>query len=151
MPAKSKSAAKKVTKSSHKRKRKFWGVANGGALYVVAGLGIVGLFGGMLAGGAIPQKTNLSTAKAPADPYACCDTGNGTECKPILEKQITYKGQQYALLKSNIAQTERTQHVVYTDEYTAEGQRIFTNNSNDSANYKMKSEHLQGMIRLIFP
>lgn len=137
MPAKSKSAAKKVTKSSHKRKRKFWGVANGGALYVVAGLGIVGLFGGMLAGGAIPQKTNLSTAKAPADPYACCDTGNGTECKPILEKQITYKGQQYALLKSNIAQTERTQHVVYTDEYTAEGQRIFTNNSNDSANYKI--------------
>ena len=65
MPAKSKSAAKKVTKSSHKRKRKFWGVANGGALYFVAGLGIVGLFGGMLAGGAIPPKKQTSQLQKP--------------------------------------------------------------------------------------
>jgi hypothetical protein len=127
-----------VTKKSPlKKRRKFLGEANGGALYVVAIIGIVALFGGVLAGGAVPEITKLATPPAPGDLYTCCDTGDGSACKPILEKQIPYQGQAYALLKSNIYQGE-SGHIVPTNDYTADGYRIFLNQSDKTANYSGK-------------
>ncbi len=124
-------------KTTPKKKRKFLGEANGGALYVVAILGIVALFGGVMAGGAVPQITKLATPPAPGNLYTCCDTGDGTACKPILEKQFQYQGQTYALLKSNIYQGE-SGHIVPTNDNTPDGFRIFLNNSDKTADYSGK-------------
>lgn len=33
--------------------------------------------------------------------YRCCDTGDGPDCKPVLDQTIQYEGKKYALLKSN--------------------------------------------------
>src|SRR4051812_33786607 len=115
-------------KASVKKKRKFLGEAKGGALYVVATLGIVSLFGGVLAGGAVPTITKLSTPPPPANAYTCCDTGDGSACHPILENSFNYMGQQYALLKSNIFQGE-SEHIIPTNDYTPQGYRIFVNQS----------------------
>lgn len=134
------SKAKKIVatrKTTAKKKRRFLGEANGGALYVVAILGIVALFGGVMAGGAVPKITQLATPPPPGDLYTCCDTGDGSACRPILEKQFPYKGQTYALLKSNIYQGE-TGHIIPTNDVTPDGFRIFLNNSDQTANYSGK-------------
>ena len=95
------------------------------------------MFGGVLAGGAVPTITKLSTPQPPGDAYTCCDTGDGTACRPILENQFNFNGQAYALLKSNIFQGE-SGHIVPSDNYTPQGYRIFLNNSNNSADYTDK-------------
>jgi hypothetical protein len=135
-------------KASVKKKRKFLGVANGGALYVVATLGIVSLFGGVLAGGAVPTITKLSTPQPPGDAYTCCDSGDGAACHPILENQFSYQGQTYALLKSNIYQGE-SQHVIPSNDFTPQGYRIFINQSDSTADYTGKRvgcEHGKDLI-----
>lgn len=135
-------------KTHTKKKRRFLGEAKGGALYVVATLGIVSLFGGVLAGGAVPTITKLSTPQAPGDAYSCCDTGDGAACHPVMENTFTYAGQQYALLKSNIYQGE-SGHIVPTNDYTPQGFRIFLNQSDKTANYGSKypgCEHGKDLI-----
>src|SRR6266566_2314413 len=84
-------------------KKKFKrGDAKSGALYVVAFLGVVATFGAFLSGGVIPDLLKHPSPLPPGPSYTCCDSGNGAACHPILEKQFTYNGDQYALLKSNI-------------------------------------------------
>jgi len=125
---------KKKPVQTKTNKKKMKGEAKSGALYVVAALGIVALFGGVMAGGAIPTLTKLDTPPNQGPLYTCCDSGDGAACKPILEKQISYNGEAYALLKSNIAQGE-SGHIVPTDQFTPDGGRIFINSSNKTANY----------------
>lgn len=131
---KKKTAATKKAPPTRTGKKKMKGEAKSGALYVVAVLGIVALFGGVMAGGAIPTITKLETPPPQGPLYSCCDSGDGDACKPILEKQITFNGEAYALLKSNIAQGE-THHIAPTDQFTPDGYRIFTNISDRTANY----------------
>ncbi len=116
------------------KKKVVRGEVQSGALYVVAVLGIVATFGAVMAGGAIPTLNTMKTPPKQPNLYTCCDSGDGAACHPILEKQITYNGQQYALLKSNIAQQE-SQHIIYTDTFTSEGNRIYLNQSDTTANY----------------
>ena len=105
-----------------------------GALYAVAILAIVAIFGTVLAGGAVPQILKLKNPAPPADPYTCCDTGDGSDCHPILENQITYNGDQYGLLKSKIFQAE-PMHILPTNTYTPDGHLIFINTSDHTAHY----------------
>src|SRR5438105_3220712 len=116
----------KKTLTSNKNIKKARGKANSSALFIVAALAIVTTFGSVLVGGALPQTTTLKNPTLPADPYSCCDTGNGTDCHPILENQITYNGDQYALLKSKIYQNEPI-HMQPTNTYTPDGHLIFIN------------------------
>lgn len=114
--------------------KKAKGGAKNGALYAIAALAIIATFGGVLVGGAAPDILNLRTPPPPTDPYACCDTGNGTNCRPVLENQITYNGEQYALLKSNIFQSEGM-HVIPTNVFTPDGHMIFINTSDTTARH----------------
>lgn len=125
---------KKLVKKRASKKSDFKGGARNGALYAVAILAIVAAFGGVLTGGAIPEILHLKLPPPPADPYSCCDTGDGSNCHPILEKQIIYNGDAYGLLKSKIFQTE-AQHIIITNSFTPDGRRIFINTSDTTAHY----------------
>lgn len=140
-PKKKKTISKRT---ATQKKKKFFklGEAKSGALYAVAALGIVALFGTVTAGGILPNLDKLKTAPTPAPFYTCCDSGDGADCHPILEKQITFQGQAYALLKSNIVQGEIA-HIVPADLvyggqpiYTPDGHRIFVNTSDHTADYE---------------
>jgi hypothetical protein len=117
------------------------GAANNGALYAIGALGVIGLFAAMSTGGITPTIDKLKTAPTPGPQYTCCDSGNGTDCHPIQEKQITFNGQIYELLKTNIVQGE-TAHIKPADlvyggspQYTPDGHRIFVNSSDTTADY----------------
>jgi hypothetical protein len=110
------------------------GASNNGALYAVAALGIIGLFAAMSTGGITPTIDKLTTAPSPGPGYTCCDTGDGPDCHPILEKQITYNGDAYALLKSNIVVNE-LEHYAPTSTYTPDGHKIYIGTSDHTANY----------------
>ena len=123
---------KKVVPARKKTLRKMKGGANNGALYVMAILGILLLFGVLLVGGATPEIKKLKNPAAPGNPYLCCDSGDGDACHPITENQITYNGDAYGLLKSNILQPELADfpgHVVPAEEKTPDGKMIFLNNT----------------------
>lgn len=47
----------------------------------------------------------------PAAAFACCDSGDGPACKPVEGKNLTYNGQQYGLLKSNVTFAEGNVHL----------------------------------------
>jgi hypothetical protein len=142
-----------------KKKKSFKGEAKSGALYVVAILGIVATFGGVLVGGAVPDIKTLSTPAQQNNLYTCCDTGDGDACKPILEKQITYNGDTYALLKSSIGQEEVEEHIAPangTSQFTPDGYRIFINTSDTTADYSDNAqfpgcEHGKDLIGLNDP
>ena len=110
------------------------GASHNGALYAVAALGIIGLFAAMSSGGITPSLDRLHTAPSPGPQYTCCDSGDGPDCHPILEKQITYNGDAYALLKSNVVVNE-LEHYAPTNDYTPDGHRIFIGTSDHTANY----------------
>lgn len=119
-----KKAAKKVVN----KKKKTRGEVKSGALYAVAAFGTVAFLGTVLAGGITPTITKLDTPPPQKSLYTCCDTGEGADCRLILENQITFKGEAYALLKSHVFQSEGV-HIIPTNEYAADGRRIFVNNS----------------------
>lgn len=125
----------KKKKTIYATKKKSRGEVKSGALYVVAIMAIVALFGGVMAGGAVPTITKLETAPEQGNLYSCCDSGDGTACQPILEKQLVYNGETYALLKSNIYQGE-SQHIIISNEFTPDGKRIFLNQSDKTAGYE---------------
>ncbi len=137
-------------KSTHKKKRivnkrvtknkLHKGGAKNGALYAIAILAIAATFGGMMTGGAIPQILKLQLPPPPGDPYSCCDTGNGANCHPIVERQIQFNGAAYGLLKSKIFQAEGG-HIApaelagFSESVTPDGHKIFINTSDHTANY----------------
>lgn len=142
---------KRAIKKGSTKKGFFKGGARNGALYAVAILAIVAAFGGVLTGGAIPEILHLNLPPPPADPYSCCDTGDGSMCHPIMEKQIFYNGDSYGLLKSKITQTE-AMHIVITNSFTADGRRIFINTSDTTAHYTIPGcEHGKDLIGLHDP
>jgi hypothetical protein len=110
------------------------GGAKNGALFLVAILAIVTIFGGMLAGGVVPDILKLRTPPPPANPYTCCDSGDGANCHPITENEVVFNGDTYGLLKSHIYQNEPS-HIVPTDTFTPDGHRIFINASDHKASY----------------
>lgn len=134
---------KTASKTTSNKRKTLKGGAQNGALYAIAILAIVALFAGVLSGGILPDIFKLRTPPAPQEPYACCDTGNGPACQPILDKQITFNGETYALLKSKIYQGE-AYHLApaeldgkhgYKESYTADGYKIFVNTSDHTASY----------------
>jgi hypothetical protein len=131
---------KKPVTTKTKKNKFFRGGAKNGALYAIAILAIVATFGGVMAGGAIPTILQLRTPPPPANPFSCCDSGDGPNCHPILEKQIVFNGDNYALLKSKIYQGE-SGHIApaeldgYPESYTPDGRKIFVNISDTKANY----------------
>jgi len=134
-PTSKKSISKKSSNIKKSKGKSFLrGGAKNGALYAIGILAVAATFGGAMAGGAVPEILNLQTPPAPKDPYSCCDTGSGEACHPVLESQITYNGDTYALLKSNVYQGE-SGHIIPTNSFTPDGHRIFVNNSNNSARY----------------
>jgi hypothetical protein len=136
---------------SGKKKKKFLGEARAGTLYLIVILGLVALAASSAAGGIVPTIKQLAVPPAPKSLYSCCDSGDGKDCHPILEKQITYKGQVYALLKSNIVQAE-SMHVVPSNEFTPDGQRIFINTSESTAKYTIPGcEHGKDLIGIQDP
>lgn len=136
MKTKRKNVKKSKTPSRLRIKRERGGAKNG-ALYAIAIIAIIATFSGVLAGGLVPEIKKLRTPPPPSDPYSCCDTGDGANCHPVTEKQITYNGDAYGLLKSRIFQAE-SGHVAPTDSYTPDGHRIFINISDHEAKYKDK-------------
>jgi hypothetical protein len=115
------------------------GATHNGVLFGVVMLSAIGLYAAMATGGILPSINKLKTGPTPGPQYTCCDTGDGAACQPILEKQITFNGQAYALLKSRISQGEtahiRPAEVSGTSAYTPDGHRIFLNSSDHTANY----------------
>lgn len=109
------------------------GGAKNGALYAIAILTVIATLGGMLTGGLMPNITKSRNTSSGSS-YSCCDTGNGKNCHPIIEKQIIYNGEAYGLLKSKIYQAEMG-HIAPTDSYTPDGHRIFINTSDRTARY----------------
>jgi hypothetical protein len=140
MIKKTKKTSKHPTTRRHK-KLFLLGEAKNGALYAVAAVAAIGFFGTALAGGAIPEITKLGAPPPGKAAYSCCDSGDGPDCHPILEKQFTFRGQIYALLKSNIVQKElvhvKPANIAYggPDQYTPWGQRIFVNTSASTAHH----------------
>jgi len=134
---------KKVT-SAKKTKKKgiFRGGAKNGALYAIAILAIVATVGGIMVGGAVPKISKLANPMTQADPYLCCDSGEGADCHPIMESSFVFNGDTYALLKSKIFQNDG--HIVpaeldqrhgYPKSYTPEGGKIFVNTSDHTAHH----------------
>src|SRR5258708_2988537 len=104
-----KKVVKKQTLKKKKTTFKLFGLTFGrkeasqnGALYGGAIIGVVAVFGAVMGGGITPTLDTLTTAPTPGNSYTCCDSGDGAACHPIMEKQITYNGNTYALLKSNV-------------------------------------------------
>jgi hypothetical protein len=98
-------------------------------LSVVLGLGVASLFAVALGGlFYTPEKSqtavpiNSTTQGYPA--YTCCDTGDGSACKLVPGKTITYNGNTFGLLRSNLFVSEG-QHLEPTSESTPTGERIF--------------------------
>lgn len=124
----SKKTTKPLKKPAHKKKMK--GEVRSGALYVVAIMGVVVTFGGVMAGGVLPAINKLNEQVAPGPAYACCDSGDGAACQPNTQKTITYNNAEYGLLKSNIVQPyDEFQHLMPTSTLLADGNRVFVNNS----------------------
>jgi hypothetical protein len=118
------------------KKRIRRGEAKNGALYAVAIVAVVATFGGIMAGGAVPQVQTLKNLPPPGNPYSCCDSGDGASCHPLTGagQTITYNGDTYGLLKTNIVVNE-LQHYQPTNQYTPDGHRIFVGTSNVTADY----------------
>jgi hypothetical protein len=57
----------------------------------------------------------------------CCNTGDGAACKPVEGSSITYNGQQYGLLKSNVLSAEEGAHILATGQIAPNGEEIFVN------------------------
>ncbi len=96
-------------------------------------------------------QTQAQIAANTDNAVTCCDSGNGADCHPLAEKSITFNGEQYGLLKSNITETE-VEHLEITDpaQYanpaTGEG-RIFINASDKmdlAAKYADQTKCQQG-------
>jgi hypothetical protein len=136
--------SKKPVKPLKTRKKSLKGEVKSGALYVVAIMGVVVTFGGVMAGGVLPAVTKLTNQVAPGPAYACCDSGDGAACQPNTQKTITYNGATYGLLKSNIVQPfDEFQHLMPTGQLLADGTRIFVNNSDT---FDAAKEHSSGPI-----
>lgn len=70
--------------------------------------------------------------------YTCCDSGDGEDCKIIEENNFTYQGDQYSLLKSDIALIEKYGHLLPArppNDKTPDGRRIFLNISDHDIDY----------------
>ncbi len=120
---------KKPKKGVKKSSMKLWnrGSINAGMIYAVAAMFLFAALGMIVIGGiqVIIPKSPIPSS------YACCDSGDGADCHPLADKQITFNGEVYGLLKSNIYQWEG-KHVdpagpdQYANPSTGEG-RIFLN------------------------
>lgn len=133
---------KKATKSPTpllKKKRSKRGEAGSGTIFAFAIVGLAIVLGGASIGRVTPLMEQIQPPPYNPETYSCCDTGNGAACQPRTDKTVTFNGQAYSLLKSNIFQGE-TGHIAPTDQYTPDGKRIFTNvsdvvNGNKYAKY----------------
>lgn len=104
-------------------------------IIVIVVLGAVSLAGGIKSIGlSQPDANSIGFSSG----YACCDTGDGDNCK-LTDKRVTWKGtnskaEEYALLKSNIALTEGTGHIApaRSDPEISGVGTVFLNTSNEA-------------------
>jgi hypothetical protein len=57
--------------------------------------------------------------------YTCCDTGDGPNCRARVEKTVTYKGDTYALLKSNALIPGNMGHHIDITKTVVNKERVF--------------------------
>lgn len=94
-----------------------------GTLYVIIILVAIIALTNALVGGITPKNQPSSSS---SNEYQCCDSGSGSSCRPLTEKQIIYNGDAYGLLKSNIFMPE-IGHINPTSQFSPDGRRIFLN------------------------
>lgn len=97
---------------------------------------VVIIFAFFLAGGLKIKTKSTSSQNTLVSSYTCCDTGDGSECKVSDTKRFTWRGDEYGLIKSGIALSEKSQHLAPAsppDDKTTEGERIFLNISDTTA------------------
>lgn len=129
------------------KKKKLKGRARTGSLYLIAVLGLITAGAVLAIGGPTPDIKADSYDPQKVDPSACCDSGNGSACRPIQDQQIVYNGQPYALLKSNVI--INSIHLHGTNEFGSDGQRIFINSSNTTADFSISGcEHGKDLIKM---
>lgn len=121
-----KKSSKVASASLLKKKKRKKGEAGSGTVFAFAIVGLAIVLGGATIGRVTPNLDPLEKPPFNPETYECCDTGSGSACQLRSDKQITFNGQNYSLLKSNIFQGE-SGHIAPTDTYTPEGRRIFTN------------------------
>lgn len=117
---------------------------------------IVVAFGFLLAGGLTFEKRtqDIGNAGVPAGSgYFCCDSGDGDACKTSDTQKFIWKGDEYALIKSGIALSEGSGHLAPAsppDDKTPNGDRIFLNTSDTSADYSGVSGECEKGKDLVF-
>lgn len=129
-------STKRVSQTTASRKKKTKrGEAGNGTVFAFALVGLAVILGGAAVGRVTPKLEPIEPPPYSPDAYSCCDSGDGTACQLRTDKTITFNGQSYSLLKSNIYQGESF-HIAPTDQYTADGRRIFTNISDTNVGTK---------------
>jgi hypothetical protein len=116
-------------------KKRQKGKARTGSLYLIAVLGLITAAGVVAVGGGTPDVKQDSYDPQKVSPNSCCDSGDGTACRALDDQQITYNGIAYGLLKSNI--TINSIHLHGSNEFDSEGQRIFINTSDTTADFSL--------------
>lgn len=89
----------------------------------------------------------ISPAPPEASAYLCCDSGDGDSCKTSDTVKFSWRGDEYALLKSGIALSEGTGHLAPApppENFTPTNEKIFLNTSDSTANYSRVSGCEQG-------
>ncbi len=120
-----------------KKKKTKRGEAGSGTVFAFALVGLAIALGGAAIGTVTPIMDNIDPPPYNPETYECCDSGSGANCAPQTDTQITFNGQAYALLKSNIFQGESGHIAPATpDQYTPDGKRIFLNISDTSVGDK---------------
>src|SRR5688500_9073621 len=92
----------KAIRTAFTKKKKLKGRARTGSLYLIAVLGLITAGAVLAIGGPTPDVKPDSYDPQRAEPNSCCDSGSGTACRPLSDHTITYNGQPYGLLRSNI-------------------------------------------------
>jgi hypothetical protein len=98
-------------------------------LSVVLGLGVASLFAVALGGlFYTPEKSqtpvSVTTTTTDYTNWKCCDTGDGNACTTVPGNTITYNGNTYGLIRSNMYPTEG-KHIKPTGQRIPTGEQIF--------------------------
>lgn len=126
-------------------KKKPKGRARTGSLYLIAVLGLITAGGVIAIGGATPDIKQDSYDPQNVSPSSCCESGDGTACRALDDKQISYNGKAYGLLKSNI--TIHSIHLHGSNEFDSNGQRIYINSSDLTSDFSYPGcEHGKDLI-----
>jgi hypothetical protein len=123
----------KGIRASLSSKKKMRGKARTGSLYLIAILFLITAGGVLAIGGATPDIKQDSFDVQSVDPASCCDSGSGSACRALNDQLISYAGQDYGLLKSNII--INSIHLHGSNEFSSDGQRIFINSSDMTADF----------------